>query len=133
MRGVSLAIVGADHPNKRGPSRRFGIALCRPGDAIELRREPRNQFDEFAIGVWGKDVQLGYVRSERAAWLAPMLDRGRTVTAIFQEATDYGCAIRIAFDGERPALPPPTDRPDVDPDFAADDDPGFWPDEAPDE
>lgn len=74
----SLAVVGADYPNKRGPARRFGIALCQPGDPIELRREPKNQFDEFAIAVFETGgIQLGYVRSERAAWLAPPRPRHR--------------------------------------------------------
>ena len=104
---LSLAIVGADYPNRRGPSRRYAIALCAPGDAIELRREPDNRYDEYAIGVFdGRGGQLGYVRSERAAWLAPLLDRGAEVAAIFQEATSYGCAVRIAFDGTLPTLPP---------------------------
>lgn len=119
-RQLSLAIVGADHPNKRGPTRRFGITLCQPGDPIELRREPRNPFDEHAVAAFGRDIQLGYVRSERAAWLAPILDRGEHVTAIFQEATDYGCAVRIAFDGEQPILPAPGKPADPEPDW--------WPD-----
>lgn len=66
-------------------------------------------------------VQLGYVRSERAAWLAPQLDRGEAITAIFQEQTDYGCAVRIAFGGEYPVLPPARD--------VADPEPDWWPDE----
>lgn len=120
-RQLSLAIVGADHPNKRGPTRRFGIALCKPGDPIELRREPANKFDEHAISVFGPDdIQLGYVRSERAAWLAPALDRGDQVTAIFQEATDYGCAVRIAFGDEVPTLPPSGSQESTN---------DFWPDE----
>lgn len=124
---LSLAIVGADYPNKRGPARRFAIAVCRPGDPIELRRELRNQFDEYAIAVFESDgVQLGYVRSERAAWLAPLLDRGEEVTAIFQEATAYGCAIRIAFGGESPTLPPPQETADPEPDWWPDPE---WPEE----
>lgn len=118
---LSLAIVGVDHPNKRGPTRRFGIALCRPGDTVRLSREPDNQFDEHAIAVFGRDIQLGYVRSERAAWLSPILDRGEEVAAIFQEATDYGCAVRIAFGGEQPTLPAPRKSADPEPDW--------WPDE----
>lgn len=121
-RQLSLAIVGADYPNKRGPTRRFAIALCRPGDPIELRREPKNKFDDFAIAAFEKGgVQLGYVRSERAAWLAPRMDRGITMMAIFQEATAYGCAVRVAFDGEFPTLPAASTQPGAEPDW--------WPDE----
>jgi hypothetical protein len=127
MRQLSLAIVGADYPNKRGPGRRFAIALCKPGDPVELRREPKNKHDEFAVAVFGADeIQLGYVRSERAAWLAPIMDRGEELTAIFQEATDYGCAVRVAFDGEQPTLPPAHSPPPSDPDFWPDEE---WPDE----
>lgn len=125
-RELSLAIVGADHPNKRGPARRFGIALCRPGDPVELRRETNNRFDEFAIAVFGGDVQLGYVRSERAAWLAPILDRGERVTAIFQEATDYGCAVRVALGEGVPSLPMPRDSQDSDTEWWPDD---IWEDD----
>ena len=103
---LSLAVVGADYPNRRGPSRRFGIGLCAPGDPVRLLREPKNAFDEYAISVFDeRDIQLGYVRSERAAWLAPQIDRGLEVRAIFQESTSYGCAIRAAFGGEDPQLP----------------------------
>lgn len=129
MRQQSLAIVGANHPNKRGPTRIFGIGLCAPGDPIELRREPGNQFDEFAIAAYAQGIQIGYVRSERAAFLAPMLDRGREIAAIFQERSIYGCAVRIAFDGEAPTLPPPGEAADDASDFVPDDDPGFYPDE----
>ena len=107
LKALSLAVVGAGHPNKRGPARRYGIALCAPGDPIELRREPKNEYDENAIAVFGHDTQLGYVRSERAALLAPMIDRGRELCAIFQEGTNYGAVIRVAFDGETPTLPEP--------------------------
>jgi hypothetical protein len=118
---VSLAIVGANHPNKRGPTRRFGIALLQPGDPVEILREPKNRFDEFAITVVGPDdIQLGYVRSERAAWLAPIMDRGEDVTAVFQEATEYGCVVRAAFGGELPTLPPPREPAE---------EPDWWPDE----
>lgn len=98
--------MGADHANKRGPGRRFGIGLCRPGDPIELRREPGNRYDENAIAVFEQGgIQIGYVRSERAAWLARVMDRGKEVSAIFQEATPYGCVVRAAFGGEEPVLP----------------------------
>lgn len=124
---LSLAVVGADYPNKRGPGRRFAIALCAPGDPIELRREPKNKFDEFAIAVFDeRGIQLGYVRSERAAWLAPLLDRGTAATAIFQEATDYGCAVRVALGDDRPALPPAREEPAGEQDFWPDPE---WPDE----
>jgi hypothetical protein len=45
VRQQSLAIVGIDYPNKRGPGRRFELEICKPGEPIELRPEPDNPFD----------------------------------------------------------------------------------------
>lgn len=59
---MSLAVVGADYPNARGPTRRFEIVLCVPGETIELRREPKNPADSRAIDVYSlRGVQLGYI------------------------------------------------------------------------
>ncbi len=120
---LSLAVVGADYPNKRGPTRHFAIALCKPGDPIELRREPKNPKDERAVAVFNPGgIQMGYISAERAAWIAPMLDRGRVIKAIFQERMEYGAAIRIAFDGDDPVLPERENRENHT------DDPDFYPD-----
>lgn len=120
----SLSVVGADHPNKRGPARRFEIALCPPGESIELRPEPKNPADLNAIAVYStRGVQIGYLTAERAPWIGGMIRKGREIAAIFQRATSYGALIRVAFDGDRPDLPlEPEQRP-------REDDSGFWPDE----
>lgn len=106
MRQLSLAIVGADHPNKRGPTRRFELAICKPGEPIELRPEPKNKHDENAIAVFScRGVQLGYVTAERAPWIGRMLSNGREVAAVFQAGSSFGGWARVAFDGEVPTLP----------------------------
>jgi hypothetical protein len=102
---VSLAVVGATHPNKRGPTRVFGISLCRPGDPIELRREPKNPKDEYAVAVYASDIQIGYLTAERAPWIGAMILNGREIEAVFQMATQHGCVIRVAFDGTTMELP----------------------------
>ncbi|WP_285020270.1 HIRAN domain-containing protein [Novosphingobium sp. fls2-241-R2A-195] len=104
---LSLAVVGADYPNKgKMPGRRFEIALCAPGDPLELRPEPKNPADENAIAVYSeRDVQIGYVTAERAPRIGQLIRQGHTITAIFQEATCYGAVARLAFDGEQPTLP----------------------------
>lgn len=133
-RELSLAVVGAAHPNKRGPSRAFGIALCRPGDKIELRPEPNNPADEWAVAVYEQSgIQIGYLTSERAPYISKQLSAGRDLTAIFQDKAAWGAVIRVAFDGERPVLPTVTDWPELER-KGADDDFGFvpdpiWPDE----
>jgi hypothetical protein len=103
---LSLAVVGADYPNKRGPGRRFEIKVCKPGEPIELRPEPKNVADRRAIAVFSvRGVQLGYLSAERCGWIGSMIANDREVVAIFQKATKYGALIRIAIDGAHLALP----------------------------
>lgn len=122
----SLAVVGADFPNHRGPPRRFEIAICKPGDPVQLVPEPKNPADPRAVQVQSiRGVVLGYITAERCGWISSMLAVGREITAIFQEATEYGALIRVAFDSEIPTLPVAAKREEV-----AEDD-GFWLDEIP--
>jgi HIRAN domain-containing protein len=103
---LSLAVVGADFPNRRGPTRRFEVAICKPGEPIELRLEPNNPADPRAVAVFSKrGVQLGYLTAERCGRIGNFLRQGREVRTIFQRAAVYGCVIRAAFDGEKPILP----------------------------
>ena len=140
-RAFSLAIVGADHPNKgKSPTRRFEIALCPPGELVELRREPENPKDERAIAVYScRGVQLGYITAERAPFVGKLMREAEAeklpVRAVFQEAADFGAWLRVTFDGSEPVPPPPAARrapantldPGVDPD------PDFYPDFVPPE
>lgn len=122
MRPLSLAVVGAPYPNKRGPTRRFEIEVCKPGDPILLQPEPENPADEHAIAVFSeRDVQLGYLASERAVYIGKMMRDGHDIVAVFQHATSWGAWIRVGFDGESPELPPAPQP--------VSDDQGFWPDE----
>lgn len=104
---ITLPIVGVQFPNMKGASRRFAVDLQRPGDPVELRREPKNPADPNAIAVHTVEgVQMGYVPAERAPYIGMMMSRGE-VTAIFQGADDFGAFIRIGFD-EAPVLPEPS-------------------------
>lgn len=122
---LSLAVVGADYPNKgKSPTRRFEIALCIPGEPVDMRPEPKNPADEYAVAVFSvRDVHLGYLTAERAPWIGKLIREGREVQAVFQEAMRTGAVIRVAFDGEAPALP--ALKPAVPP---PPEDSGFWPD-----
>jgi hypothetical protein len=126
---LSLAVVGADFPNKRGPTRRFEIALCKPGEPVELIPEPSNPADPRAVAVFSaRGVQIGYLSAERCGRIGSIIERGLEVRAIFQRATTYGAVIRAAFDGEAPTLPP--EKPAMD--YPEDDVPWVdetWPDE----
>ena len=121
MRAMSLAIVGADFPNKRGPTRRFELRLCIPGEPVELRPEPKNPADEHAIAVYSvRGVQLGYIPSQRAVFVGKLMREGHNIAAIFQAEAPFGGWCRIAFDGETPVLPVQRDQePEQD----------WWPDE----
>ena len=106
MRQVSLAVVGIDYPNKRGPARRFEVEMCSPGEPIELRPEPHNPYDEHAIAVFScRGVQLGYLKSERAVWIGTLSRQGRAISGIFQGTTASAAWVRVAFDNDDPALP----------------------------
>ncbi len=121
---LTLAVVGADYPNKRGPTRRFEIALCRPGEPVQLVPEPKNPADPRAVMVLSeRGVQIGYLTAERAPWIKGMLELGREIKAIFQAPTRYGALIRVSLDGKEPDLPPAPEPVASEPDF--------WPDEIP--
>ena len=119
---ITLPIVGIDFPNKSGPARRFGIELLEPGDPVDLVAEPKNPFDENAVAVFSiAGVQLGYLPANRAPYVGQQIRRGGA-RAIFQGAGGRGFFVRIAFNGEEPALPP---RPSADTDDGDD----WYPDE----
>lgn len=121
---TTLAIVGARFPNKRGPTRIFEIAICRPGEPVEMRPEPKNPADPRAIAVYScRGIQIGYLPAERAPRIGQVIAQGADVRAVFQAQTDFGALIRASFDGNDPVLPP--EFPDDDPV------PEFWPDEIP--
>lgn len=128
-RQTSLAIVGADFPNQRGPGRRFEIAMCEPGELVELRHDPKNPADERAIAVFSaRGIQIGYVRAERAQFVGTVLHRGFG-QAIFQRKEPWGCTIRVSLDGSVPTLPAPTEMKDGDWPPPGSEDPDWWPDE----
>jgi len=103
---MSLQIKGLGFPNRDGSDRRFEALLCHPGDRVELRPEPKNKHDELAIGIFSeRGAQLGYVSAERCGHIGQLIRQGREVQAIFQGQTDRGAWIRVAFDGEAPAVP----------------------------
>lgn len=124
---LSLAVVGADHPNKTGPLRRFEIAMCKPGEPVNLVLEPNNPADPQAVAVFSaRGIQIGYVRAERAALVGGAIRRG-LVSAIFQSAEKWGAIIRVHFDGTDAILPTPDTERRVQQAGAAKQD--WWPDE----
>lgn len=122
MTQLSLAIVGADHPNKDKSNRRSEILWSTPGEEVHLVPEPKNPVDPQAVAVFSaRGVQIGYVKSFQAQLIRTYLGRGRITAAIFQDSAPWGAVIRIGLDGVMPALPEVTSE------SPADDD-GFYPD-----
>lgn len=131
MDELSLFVVGAAHPNlKNRGNRQFEILICVPGEHVLLVPDPNNLHDENAIAVFScRNIQIGYLTAERAPWIGGMIRQGRLITAIFQETTSLGAAVRVAFDGKAPTLPPTRKRPNPSPPL--DHDSGFYPDYIP--
>lgn len=134
---VSLAVVGAAHLNADGSNRQFEILLCEPGDPIQLVPEPKNKFDEHAVGVFtGAGAQIGYLSAERAPWIGARMN-DCDVIAVFQRQADFGAWIRVTFDGTPPALTPAmliAKDDDEEPAWGDQaDEPDFYPDEIWDE
>lgn len=107
---MSLAVVGIGFDNKSGPTRQFEISMCQPGELVKLVPEPRNPADRNAIAVYSvRDIQIGYLRAERAPMIGAAMRRG-VVEAIFQQKEEWGATIRAHLDGTTPELPTPSER-----------------------
>jgi len=102
---MSLAVVGADHANRDGSDRRFEILLCKPGEAVELRPEPRNRHDSRAVAVFSvRGVQIGYLTAERCGRIGALIAAGIEIQAVLQKQAQFGAWIRVAFHGEAPTV-----------------------------
>ncbi|EQB09681.1 hypothetical protein L284_18930 [Novosphingobium lindaniclasticum LE124] len=101
---MSLAVVGAAHPNADGSNRQFEILLCHPGEPVTLVPEPTNVHDRNAVAVFScREVQIGYISAERARQFSPQLG-GEMIRAVFQRRANFGAWIRIGFEGREPHL-----------------------------
>jgi hypothetical protein len=69
--------------------RQSTILGLRPGQTLELVREPHNRHDKNAVAVYAADKQVGYVPGFKAEMTARYLDQQRTVDARVVALTDY--------------------------------------------
>ena len=69
------------------------------GQALELKREKDNQYDQNAIAVYVNNksnhsnkitAQIGYIKKELAAELAPRMDKGETFKCKIKKITGKG-------------------------------------------
>lgn len=79
-----------------------GAAIWRdmkPGDRLELVREPENPYDAGAIRVEWRGVKLGYVPRRDNAAVARQLDRGTPLEArVAALAQSRNRSVRIEFE-----------------------------------
>lgn len=76
--------------------------------SIELIREPENKFDKNAVAVVakvnGKGYKMGYMPRYIALMLAPLMDMGKTMKAVYNSVTggysdgmNYGLSVQVTF------------------------------------
>jgi hypothetical protein len=88
--------------------RHYAYEHIRPGEALELVREPVNQNDDHAVAYHHRGVHLGYV-PRRHRWIAQALDDGLRLAAIVESikmgrifrrrAKFVGTRIVVLYDG----------------------------------
>ena len=83
--GFNTKVVGVSFEGRQDV-----VAALRPGEAVELRRDRANRFDPNAIGVWFGALQLGFIRREIAARIAPNVDAGERYGAEVTAVTGGG-------------------------------------------
>jgi single-stranded-DNA-specific exonuclease len=66
------------------------VAGLRPDAQLELVRQPGNEYDANAIAVHFGNLQLGYIRREIAAHIAPAMDGGASYVARVASLTGGG-------------------------------------------
>ncbi|HEV8021396.1 MAG TPA: DEAD/DEAH box helicase, partial [Candidatus Lustribacter sp.] len=90
------------------------IGGLEPGHELELVRQPENAFDPNAVAVHFGRLQLGFVRKQIAARIAPNIDAGERYRAEVRHITGGGTrsvGVNIWVTRERlpPRLRPPAD------------------------
>lgn len=60
------------------------------GDKLKLKREPDNEYDEYAIEIFTiKDKKLGYIPRNKNKILARLMDGGKILSAKVRSADYY--------------------------------------------
>ena len=83
--GFNTKVVGVSFEGRQDV-----VEAMRPGEAVELRRDPDNAFDSSAVGVYYGTLQLGFLKRPIAARIAPNIDAGERYTAEVTAVTGGG-------------------------------------------
>ncbi|MBV8645574.1 MAG: DEAD/DEAH box helicase, partial [Candidatus Eremiobacteraeota bacterium] len=105
--GFNTKVVGVTFEGRQDTVRALAA-----GTPLELRRDPANLYDPNAIGVWYGGLQLGFVKREIAARIAPNVDAGERYTAAVTAVTGGGArsfginiyVTRVRTEGARAAV-----------------------------
>ncbi len=77
-------VSGLNQIGRCGTHRQKIIAKCRRGEPIFLVRQPDNPYDSNAVILYRQDgTDIGYLPKEKAVEIAPRLDQGSPVTAVY--------------------------------------------------
>jgi single-stranded-DNA-specific exonuclease len=101
--GFNTKVVGVSFEGRQDV-----VAGLAPGASLELRRQPDNPYDPNAIGVWYGALQLGFLKREIAARVAPNVDAGERYTAHVTAVTgggarSWGINVYVTREREAPA------------------------------
>lgn len=103
---LSLHVVGLDFENtdKAKSNRRFEMALCVPGERVDLVPEPKHPKDSNAVAVFtDRGRQPDYLTAERAPWISRKIAAGEPHEPIFQGASN-AAIVRVKFGEGEPTL-----------------------------
>lgn len=101
LRGVSFENAG-------GAARQTLVARLKRGEALQLKAEPENPHDRFAVSVWSQGSLIGYLpsdardsssilRGEKVSALVENVYGGPTLwSRIFGSERFYGVAVRVS-------------------------------------
>lgn len=53
------------------------MEFLQAGMQLTMRRHPDNEVDEFAVGIWHKDVRIGWVPMKDNLVIARLMDAGK--------------------------------------------------------
>lgn len=80
MNGITIRITGVTYDDAQENIQMFG---CKDIGSFALVREPNNTYDKNAIRVAIGDKKLGYIPKAIAKKLAPEMDAGKDLIALF--------------------------------------------------
>lgn len=63
--------------------------------ALSMKREPQNEFDEFAIALWFEDTKVGYIPKNKNEVIARLMDAGKLFYATIEASEVEGNWLKL--------------------------------------